>query len=284
MTLNLQIALNPLRPVTPRTEGLITSALRPFPAAATASERANDDRWMLGVRWFPWPTVMTERAIEECSPVTLSDEIDAGDQITFDAFRVTASITCSVLTYSFDEVRQILITDADLYAAPAVAKHLMTATGGTGNFVDDAVILTGQVPSVRAVAAMEDKLNDVLQGALGVVYMPSVVSSEAYFALDDDDDGDEGPTGIATIVGHSVVVDPAFLGHPAAGATGADDAWVYGSGPIWGAVSAPHIDAADWESIDFTSNTATLRAQFEAIVVYDPSTVYAQKVCLSVCP
>lgn len=278
----VQIAVDSLRAVDARIEGRVLDVLRPLPQALTVSERASAQRWMLGLRWLPWPRTFTERTIDDCTPVQRTEVDLADDEVDQVAFQVDQAVQCSTIVFRFDEARQMLMENASIYQSPALAAHLMNAAV-TRSLPNDAQAQTTAIPPVRAVGRMEDLINTGLKGALGVLYTPSTVLAEAYWAFDDDDDGDEGPSGISTILGHSVVVDPVFGGAPTGQSSAASETWIYGSGPIWGAVSEPHIDGDDWQHVDYATNTATLRVQFEGIVAYDPNTVYAQKVCLTGC-
>lgn len=284
MVATMQIAVDALRATRPRTEGRVIDLLEPLPAAATASERANRNRWMLGVKWVPWGRTLDQFTVDQCAnDAQLTNEINASSEVAFQAWRVDAAVQCSTITFDFEGAREMLTTDARLYQNPAIAKRL-TTTLLTHNFLADATPATTALAAVRAIGAIEDTLNTNLKGALGNVYMPSTVLAEGYWAVDDDDDGDEGPSGICTILGHSIAVDPLFGTPPTGQSSGANETWIYGSGPLWGAVSEPHFDGDNWQYVNYVTNIATLRVQFEALVAYDPSTLFAQKVCLSTCP
>jgi hypothetical protein len=276
VTQALNVVVAPPTARKPRSRGLLTDVATPW----VIDDAGNADRWMLGVKFLSWPRGFT-RTTWNCSVASLSGVNDFGSEVAFEPFLFYAGVRCSTLTADFDEFRANLTADARLAVSSQLAAHLMDS-GAPTNFIGSAhaVASSAALPPTRALGTLDDALNAGLGGGEGIIYVPGVVAAAAWGLIDADEEPMMSPSG------HRYAIDPAFAAKPTVdngSALGAAESYAYASGPIFVKTGEPKIYGNDFDQVDRTSNTVTMRALTMGIAVFDPATVYAARICLAAC-
>lgn len=278
----MPLVLDPPTAVVERRGRVLADVVLPFPEAeqlgGDAENRVVPQRWRQGVTFQPRPLRQWTTIDEDyCEDHEKTLESDFESAVTGAAFTAYKAIQCSTLSTTFDEFRSFLATDARVGASNILAARLMNAALALN--VPDAAevaITNSGLGAVRAVGAIDHELNIALNGGRGVILIDPQSAAVAAGVLDQDGDG-----ALYSPSGHDVIIHSEFLVKATAdggSAYGANDGVVYGTGPIYGAIT----DALILEHGDLLGgrNIGTIVAEVYGLLAFDPNTVFSQRVAL----
>lgn len=273
----------PLGPASPRR---LLDFARPLPGTLNAHGQTEAARWLQGVKWNPWPcTGLAAGAPHDCDTETLAAITQTCETAeTQVPFVVRDAIKMSTLEYNDTEVEAMLRARWDLMVSAAFASELVSGAASSGkslrseavgNAPADIAYGSAAVTISKAVAVLEDHLASKIVGQRGVIHLPpgllTLAVTECDLVL-----GDGGFW--ETPNGNYVIADAGYngtLGPTGQAAASALEGWVYASGMVYVASTAPIAMGGNEDAPFLRRNEIHEWLQGYGILVFDPCPVSA---------
>jgi hypothetical protein len=198
----------------------------------------------------------------------------SSDCVEFNPFEVYHQLEhWFVQDYTRDELVQYVRDYFALWQSHIIAREALTGglTSTSPALATEADVVTGlDTSATGALAAVEDGLAARIGNGEGFVHLtPGLFTLLGKSIVDSGD-------GYRTRTGHRVVVDSGYVGIAAGGgASSAGEATVYGSGPVYLAVTQPRFNGQDAESFVLADNTGVIHVEHAAVLAFEPCTVVA---------
>lgn len=236
-------------PQTPVPRGRLLDIAAPIDLdPATNGNRTVPLRWINGITWQPEPCyALRAMDVDACARIDFNGPPHACDAaLTQTPFAVWDAFRGASLEFTPAEIEELLAGRFTLKMSAAFASELLTAAASG----DRALRKSATVPTVapgaaqpiyNALAIIEAELAIRLQGARGMVHVPPSLLGEAISKAAICLDPTTGQW--ETVTGHQVVADAGYEGAPQPTGFGAaatsGQAWIYASGPVRYAATAP---------------------------------------------
>lgn len=203
-----------------------------------------------------------------------AEDIDEDGCASFDAFVIEVAEVGTTLDYTIDDLRARHDARVAIQTSAALTAGLLGK--GPMNLSTAADVATSDpgLPPLIALELIEERLAASLYGGAGIIHVTPAGLVAIAEHLERDGNLWRTPTG------HVVVGDAGFTDLAPEGETsGAGEGWMYGSGPVQVAISAPHVDTfGRAESyLDRTTNKMRGWSERAALAIFDPCAVVAAK-------
>lgn len=273
-------------------EGVLKPRKRPVGLLLdTADDLALEgDKWRRGVEFAAYGCDGLSRgSLAFCASTEYDPDSGAvSDTLAyFGAFGIYADQTCSTLDVDMEYLQGRLDARWMTYVSEQVAAELevggnapAVVPDGEGGFdptptlQNSAQVIPadGYVAVGEALAAIEFYLASSLHGGAGLVHIAPFLLGAAHEFIERD----PATGNWMTHTGHTVVSDAGYSSATPAGETpSASTRWIYGSGPVAFQLGAPRPPGANVEGFNSSHNEFTARTVAEALVIFDPCSVYA---------
>jgi len=273
-------------PLGPRQPRRLLDIASPLPT----QEGVNPLRWLDGVTFEPWPC----RSLQVDSEIVCDDgsfavvPSECVPWVTQTPFRIIDAMKGSLLDYQLSDVQLILSVRYEQMVSAAVARELLGGTGSSGMSLSSeahapngAAFGVAATPVWNALAILEEEIAENLQGGVGIIHLSPGLLAQAVtsYGLSVNVNGMwETPAG-NVLVSDAGYLNPTQPTGQASSSAATD--WVYASGPVWFATTAPGFVGVGAETLNGTLATPWNRNTFAqflagyAILVFDPCPVTA---------